>query len=286
MYEFLRDLDRRVIFSLMAVAVAVPILLQITPPEKATPIVRDAFETIEALEEGDRVYMAFDFDPASAGELQPMATAFVRHACEKKLKIYFTALWPVGPQFIKNAERDVISRDFPEMVYGEDYVDLGFKTGNEGVIKLVANDLRTQYPQDARGTPIDDIPMMAGVASIRDFDVIMNVSAGYPGTKEWVQYAVASAPDDIKLVAGCTGVQAPLLYPYYPQQMSGLLAAIKGAAEYESLVLGKYGRENEPGMYQEGLRRMAPQLSGHILMVGLIFVGNLVYFMARKRGEA
>ena len=30
---------------------------------------------------------------------------------------------------------------------------------------------------------------------------------------------------------------------------------------------------------------MAPQLSGHVLMVGLIFVGNLVYFMAR-RGEA
>ena len=136
----------------------------------------------------------------------------------------------------------MISRDFSDMVYGEDYVDLGFKTGNEGVIKLVANDLRTQYPQDARGTPIDDIPMMEGVASIRDFDVIMNVSAGYPGTKEWVQYAVASAPDDVKLVAGCTGVQAPLLYPYYPQQMSGLLAAIKGAAEYESLVLGKYGR--------------------------------------------
>ena len=66
MYEFLRDLDRRVIFSLMAVAVAVPILLQITPPEKATPIVRDAFETIEALEEGDRVYMAFDFDQLMA----------------------------------------------------------------------------------------------------------------------------------------------------------------------------------------------------------------------------
>ena len=176
----------------------------------------------------------------------------------------------------------MISRDFPEMVYGEDYVDLGFKTGNEGVIKLVANDLRTQYPQDARGTPIDDIPMMAGVASIRDFDVIMNVSAGYPGTKEWVQYAVASAPDDVKLVAGCTGVQAPLLYPYYPQQMSGLLAAIKGAAEYESLVLGKYGRENEPGMYQEGLRRMAPQLVGSHLDGGPDFRRQLGVFHGAK----
>ena len=98
-------------------------------------------------------------------------------------------------------------------------------------------------------------------------------------------YAVASAPDD-QVPSPDARKPGSLLYPYYPQQMSGLLAAIKGAAEYESLVLGKYGRENEPGMYQEGLRRMAPQLSGHILMVGLIFVGNLVYFMARKRGEA
>ena len=161
MYEFLRDLDRRVIFSLMALAVAVPILLQITPPEKATPIVRDAFQAIEALDEGDRVYMAFDFDPASAG-VATIATAFVRHACEKLN--HFTALgcWPAVHQE-RGAGRDF--RDFPDMVYGEDYVDLGFKTGNEGVIKLVANDLRTQYPQDARGTPIDDIPMMEGVAS-------------------------------------------------------------------------------------------------------------------------
>lgn len=286
MYKFLRDLDRRVIFSLMALAVAVPILFPVQLPEKETPIVIDAFETIEALNEGDRVYIALDFDPASAGELQPMATSFVRHACEKKLKICFTSLWPVGPQLIKKTVREVIEKDFPDMKYGEDYVDLGFQTGNEGVIKLVVNDLRAQYPTDSEGTPIDDIPMMEGVKSIRDFDVIMNVSAGYPGTKEWVQYAVTSAPDDVKLIAGCTGVQAPLLYPYYPQQMSGLLAAIKGAAEYELLMLEHYPREEERAIYQEGLRRMGPQSFGHLLMVALIVVGNMVYFMARKRGEA
>ena len=46
-----------------------------------------------------------------------MATASVL-PYEKKLKIYFTALWPVGPQFIKNAERDVISRDFRRWCMG------------------------------------------------------------------------------------------------------------------------------------------------------------------------
>jgi hypothetical protein len=33
-----------------------------------------------------------------------------------------------------------------------------------------------------------------------------------------------------------TGVQTPLNYPYYPKQLKGLLGAIKGAAEYETLV--------------------------------------------------
>ena len=32
------------------------------------------------------------------------------------------------------------------------------------------------------------------------------------------------------MVAGVTGVQAPMLYPYIPEQIPGLLGAIKGAA--------------------------------------------------------
>ena len=37
-----------------------------------------------------------------------------------------------GPQMIDEAIRNVIEADYPEMVYGEDYVNLGFKSGGEG----------------------------------------------------------------------------------------------------------------------------------------------------------
>ncbi len=77
--------------------------------------------------------------------------------------------------------------------------------------------------------------MMREVRSVQDVDLLVNVSAGYPGSKEWVQYAVDALPA-IRIVAGCTGVQAPLMYPYIPKQLTGLLGAIKGAAEYEFLV--------------------------------------------------
>jgi hypothetical protein len=287
MYEFLKNLDKRWVFLLMFLSVAVPIYVigktGKTFPEVPTVLSIAVFDAIEALDEGDPVLLSFDFDPASEGELGPMATAFVRHCAEKKLRMYFMALWPVGPQMIDDTIARVIQADFPELRYGEDYVNIGFKPGNEGVIKVIVTDLRQLYTTDGRGTTIDQIPMMEGIHSLRDFALVINVSAGYAGTKEWVQYAVTPYPDQIKLVAGCTGVQAPLLYPYIPEQLPGLLGAIKGAAEYEKLVIDKYGGPNPDPKYLEAKRRMGPQLVAHILIIVLIILANVVYLIERKR---
>lgn len=288
MYEFFKNLDRRWIFLLMLLSVAIPILLQVRFPEKPTGLAQNVFDEIENLNEGDPVLLAFDFDPGSEGELGPMATAFTRHCCEKKLKMYFLGLWPVGPQMIDDTINNVIRADFPKLEYGKDYLNLGYKPGNEGVIKVIVTDLRELYTTDDKGTNVDQIEMMSGIHSVQDFDLVINVSAGYVGTKEWVQYAATPYPETIRLVAGCTGVQAPLLYPYIPEQLLGLLGAIKGAAEYEKLVIDKYDRAlgREPdGKYLEGIRRMGPQLVAHVLMILLIIAGNIIFFY-EKRKEA
>jgi hypothetical protein len=282
MLERLKTLDRRWIFLLMFCAVAVPILFEVQFPEKPTALSRATFDAIESLPEGSRVLLSFDYDPASEGELGPMATAFTYHCAAKKHRLYFMALWPVGPQMVDETINKVIKADFPEMKYGQDYVNLGFKSGNEGVIKVIVTDFRELYTTDTTGTPFAEIPMCSDVHSVQDMDLVINVSAGYAGTKEWVQYAATPYPDQITLVAGCTGVQAPLLYPYIPDQLPGLLGAIKGAAEYEKLVGDRYGLQDQP-KYQEGLRRMGPQLIAHVLMILLIVVGNVIFFAERRR---
>ena len=284
----LANLDKRWIFLMMFIVVSIPIFIigktGKTFPEVPSKLAEDTYNAIEQLHEGDPVLLSFDFDPASEGELGPMATAFTKHVCEKKLKIYFMALWPVGPQMIDDNISKVIKSDFPKMVYGEDYVNLGFKSGNEGVIKVIVTDIRELYTTDDKGTNINDIPMMKNIHSVQDFRLIINVSAGYAGTKEWVQYAVTPYPDKIQLVAGCTGVQAPLLYPYIPGQLRGLLGAIKGAAEYEALVVKNYGGENPDPKYLEGQRRMGPQLFAHILIIILIILANIIYAYEKRRG--
>jgi hypothetical protein len=283
MFEILKNLDRRWIFLLMFLAVAIPILAELSFPEKPTGLAQAVFDEVDNLEEGAKVLLAFDYDPASEGELGPMATAFTRHCCEKKLKMYFMSLWPVGPQMIDDNIDKVIKADFPHLVYGEDYVNLGFKSGYEGVIKVIVSNLRELYTTDDKGTGIDDIPMMQGIENIQQMDLVCNVSAGYAGTKEWVLFAVTPYPDQIRLVAGCTGVQAPLMYPYIPEQLPGLLGAIKGAAEYEKLVMDAYGGENPDPKYLKGKLRMGPQLIAHVLVILLIVVANIIFFVEKKR---
>ena len=287
MSDILKNLDRRWVFLMMALAVAVPILFGITFPESPTSMTQDVFDAIEKLPSGSKVLMAWDYDPSTEGELGPMATAFTRHCCEKKLKMYFITLLPVGPQMIEKSIETVIHTDFPDLKYGEDYVNLGFKSGYEGVIKVIVTNLRGLYTTDARGTNIDQIPMCKNVANIQDMQLIVNISGAYPGTKEWVQYAATPFPDKIRIVAGVTGVQAPMFYPYVPRQLIGMLGAIKGAAEYETLVNRAYGANIADKKYFEANRRMGPQMVAHLLMVGLILLGNWVYFrQSRKETQA
>lgn len=328
----------------MGICVAIPILVigltGFTFPEKPTPLAQAFFTQVEEAGEAKgrrgNILLAFDFDPASAGELSPMATSLVRQCCQQGHRMYFVSLWPVGPRLINESIEKVIKRHYPDMVYGKDYVNLGFKAGNEQVIKVMGIDLTTEFRTDSAGTPIASIPMMKGITSLDDFDLIAEISAGYPGTKEWVLYAATQY--DIPFVSGMTGVQAPLNYPYYPEQLKGLLGAIKGAAEYEALVntwvreekirdaliaagvpaseayavaydpaqvstwtvsgaaaslspdvkarVIKLADDQIPGEFLEGQRRMGPQLFAHLLMVGLIILGNVIFFSERRRGAA
>ena len=126
--------------------------------------------------------------------------------------------------------------------------------------------------------------MTEELGDIQKMALIVNVSAGTPGAKEWVQYA--ATPFDLKMVAGTTGVGAPALYPYIPNQLRGILGAIKAAAEYEQALIEKFPDLKENKNSQEGLRRMGPQLVAHLLIIGLIVVGNIIFFVDRKRGTA
>ena len=284
-WQRLSDLDRRWLFGLTFLAISIPLMTGIVLPQKVSPMVENVFNAIEDLPEGSKVLIPMDYDPSAEGELQPMADAFIRHAAEKKHKLYFITIWPTGVGMIQR-QIATLKKEYPDYKYGEDYVNLGYRPGYEGVIKLITSDLPKLYDSDQKGTPVAQIPMMNDIENIQQIPLIVNVSSGDPGLKQWVQYA-ATPYDSIEIVGGTTGVQASTLYPYIPNQMIGMLAGIKPAAEYEKLMFENYPEIEKRDAANMANVFMTSQEVAHFMLIAIIALGNLVMWKTSgKRGRS
>ncbi len=268
----LGSVDRRYIFVLVGLSVLIPLVYPIDIPIRPTQQSQDVFNAIEALQPNSKVLISFEYGPSTKPEIHPMSMALLRQLFEKGFKVYATALWPDGI-FMSTEAFATIDTEF-QLEYGVDYVNLGFRPGNEAVVKGIASDIRTLYTTDTRGNQISNIPMMQGINDVRDFDFVFSLSAGYPGTKEWVQYACD--PHNIPMSSGCTSIQVTEVLPYVANgQVKGILAGMPGAAEYEKLV-------NHPG---QATGMMAAQSFAHLVIVAFIIFGNITYFVQRKREQ-
>jgi hypothetical protein len=265
------NLDRRIIFLVIAVIVILPLFFPLGLPIRATSSSREVFETIENLKEEDKALVSFEYGPATKPEIHPMSIAVLSHLFRKNVKVYVTCLWPDGQFMAQEALKEVAEEQYHK-IYGEDYVLLGYRPGAEAVVKGIVSDLRTLYTIDAYGTLINEIPMMEGVERFADFDFLFSASAGYPGTVEWVQYA--ADPTGVIMSTGTTSIQVNEVMPYVQSgQIHGILGGMPGAAEYESLI----------GQVGTGTSGMDAQSIAHLAIVCFIIFGNITYFLQRQK---
>ncbi len=274
-----KEVERRVIFAFILISVAAPLLLTMTFKMKPTPIVRALYDKIESLPEGSKVLLSFDFDPPMSPEVQPMANVVTRHVLSRKHRTVFMTLWATGQAQFNITLEDVIYGEFPDLVDGVDYVNMGYKAGNEGVLNVIRTDFKKMFPTDVNTVPFDSIPVLEGIKSCADFDLIISLGGGKPGVKEWVLFV--GDPTGVPTACGVAAVVAPQLYPYYPSQLFGLLGGVKGAAEYES-----HFRENNPqfrDMETPAMVMMGPQTVAHLVIMAFIIIGNVLFFVTRKQ---
>ena len=278
----LGSLDRRVIFLIVGLSVLLPLLKPewFSLPVRPKPHSQIVFDEIEKLDENSKILLSFEYGPSTMPEIHPMAIAMLHHLFVNNVNVYATALWPDGNFMSTDAFSQVAGK------YGKknavDYVNLGYKPGGEAVIKGIASDIRTMYPLDLSGNAIDEIPMMKDVVNVEDFDFVFSFSAGSAGSKEWVQYACD--PKGIPMSTGCTSIQVTDIVPYVENgQIRGILAGMPGAAEYENLVNEKLiNMKLEPGK-GEASGMMAAQSIAHMVIVIFIILGNITYYLTRRR---
>jgi len=273
------EVDRRIIFLFILISVAAPILFPIEFKEKATPVVKAVYDRVESLPEGSKVLISFDFDPAMAPEVQPMANAITRHSLARGHKVVFMSLFATGQALLTQSLDQVVAQGFPHLEEQKNYVNLGYKAGNEGVLNVIITDFKKMFPTDVNNTPYEDIPALDGINSCKDLDLVVSIGGGKPGVKEWVLFV--GDPGGIPIAAGVAAVVAPQMYPYYPKQLIGILGGVKGAAEYESELVSNY--EQFENVDTPGLRMMGPQTLAHMVILAFILIGNFSFFILRSR---
>ena len=266
----IETLDRRWLFLIMGLLVAGPLVFPAGLPLKVSPPVQGFYDTIEKLPNGSTVLMSCDYDPSARPEMVPMTRTAFRHLLGKNCKVVVTVLWNAGPGLVE-ATLNEVALEFPGKTYGVDWVNLGYKAGDDAVMVLMGQGIKNAFPRDYRGNETASIPIMRNVRDYSSFPLLVNISAGFPGTKEWVQQVQGRF--HLPMVSGCTAVSAPEYYPYLQShQLEGLLGGMAGAAEYELA-------RHEKGSATRG---MDAQSLAHMFVAFCIILGNVVQWAKRR----
>lgn len=268
-WYWITNIRREIIYTLIGMIVIIPILLGIKEKVQISPAVRSSYEAVESLNPEDVILISIDYDPASMPELQPMLKAILRHAFSKDIKVIMMIFWPLGlPIGTEGLEEVAVEFD---RVYGEDYINLGYRPGDRAVMIDMGREIRNFFRTDVNEVLIDSHPMMRDIHNYNDIALIVGLEAGRWG-EYWIQYVGSRYKQ--RIVLGVTGVMAAETYPYLQSgQIEGLIGGLKGAAEYETLI-------ERPGF---GLTGMAAQSWAHIAIAAFIIIGNIGYFMGRRK---
>lgn len=268
--EKLYRIDRRILFLLVFLVVAVPIFRPLNLPGiEVTDAVKGVYDEIEALPAGTPVLVSFDFDPGSKPELSPMGVAILRHAFRKNLRVVVMTLWFSGPGLADEVLSSAAAEYKKE--YGKDYTFLGYQAGNYAVITGMVSDIYKVFPKDAkRGADLETMPVMKGIKNLKDFGYVITLTAGFPGIDEWIAYG--SDKLKFKMGAGCTAVTEASARPYLQaKQLTGLIAAMKGASEYEKLI-------GHPDKASAGMDAIG---MGHFMILALVVLTNAIMLILK-----
>ncbi|MEE8576010.1 MAG: hypothetical protein V3T31_02035 [candidate division Zixibacteria bacterium] len=265
----LSSMDRRWVYTLVWIAVIIPFIIPSEFPVGITPEAQQLYDAVEALPDSSTVMLTFDYYPSTLAETLPMSYAALHHLWRKDCKIVTMTTIPLGgPSMAEMVTRELALEYNKE--YGKDFVNLGFKANWTAVLKGMGKSIEAIYPADNSGTPLSELPLMDSVKNYDDIDFIY-VVADNGIVDYWI--SIVNAQFNARVGCAVTAVMAPKFYAFLGSgQMTGLLGGMKGAAEYEQLI----GRKGE------AFKGMAIQSLVHLLIIGLVLLGNIAHFFGRR----
>jgi len=282
--------SRQLIFILVFLTLALPLLLGWSVPPVRMVAAEKLFEQIEQLPSATSdkiVYLALDYGPGTTAEIGSQAKVLIEHLFRRRIKFLVTAQVLEAAPLINSVPDTVATKlmdQYPgeKWEYGTDWVNVGYTPGGGLTIQSVAKaaNLAAFFKRDARGNATAELPFFKDVTSLESVSALVQLTA-YTGTLESYLQFFATEKYRPLFLHGCTSIATPQAFIYLDSgQIKGLFEGIAGAAWYGKLLTDKYpGRPVDDSVVINTTLGVA-----HLLVIGLIIAGNVVGLLKRRSG--
>jgi len=223
------------------------------------------YDQIESLHDGQPVLIAFDFQPASAGELYAAAAGIVDHLMKQGTYLSFISTQPTGPALADHFL--ATTQEKHDYIHTQHYINLGYLPGESaGLLSFVIAPKKI-IPLAFDGSNAWGSPPLLKVDSINDFALVLIITDDPDTAKIWIEQ-VGTILKDTPLNMVVSAQAEPLIQPYFrssPQLVKGYVSGIIDSMNYEQLL-------NRPNL---ATTAWLPYNLGIIITVGTIFIGGL-----------
>ena len=265
------QLDRRTVFVIMAIAVALPFLTPlrfVAQPGEETRRFDAALEKVMASPKP--IMVSVDFGPQTMAELEPILLALMHKLFRAQKEVIFLTFMPETTALMRKYLADMQQQY--DLTDGEDYVFLGYATPYFMVIYAMGTSIEEYYHADDRGVSIHELPLMADVKKLDDVGAVVSIASNSMA-QFWIAWGVA--PFGVQLLMACTATQATDYFPYLQTgQVKGLIAGGKAGAEYETLLV-EQGYMDQTG---DATRGLGSQSLALMAILAFIVAGNVGFF--------
>lgn len=288
----LRALDRRVIYLVVILSVALPIGFDWSIPPARMVSAEKFFALVQTLETdaNDVALVAFDFGPNTKAENEPQAEVILEHLFRRRIPVVLVTQYAQAEGFllsIPNHVADRLMRENPgeRWEYGKDWVNIGYRPGGILFVQAVAKsqNLANDLDRDVFGTPLIDLTVTRNLKNLRDVRLLAEFTGLVGVFDTYVQFFQSDGYTPA-FGHGCTSITIPEAYIYLDSgQLSGLLEGIAGAAWYSQLLTKSFPNRGE----DSSLVINTALGVAHLVMIFFIVLGNisLFTFFRRKRRE-
>ncbi|MBC8384900.1 MAG: hypothetical protein H8E57_05230 [Candidatus Cloacimonetes bacterium] len=315
-FERMQALDRRYIYLVVALAIIIPLLIPFNSRTYTTTHVENVYKMIDSFagKKDKAILMCFDHNASTMAELYPMEVAILRHCFERNIKVFTLCFMPSASPLVDYAINNT-KEEFPNIQSGVDYCNFGYKPAGLflPIVLGMGDDIAEAVDTDSEGRKVSNLEIMEDIRNYDDMNLVVDFAAS-SAVLSWVYYARVRFGANI--AAGITAVMAADNYPYLQTgQLVGMLSGLKGAAEYEKLVdtFASYEDNNFPNgrpfskeveketwvkitekvlpfadkelpyKFKTARIGMNAQSVAHIMIIVFIVLGNIGYFVIRKK---